>query len=241
MPTYAEILRWIKPDIEFHQHRYARGLADLLPDRCRWLDVGAGTKIQDGWLGPTESELASRASLLVGCDVVSDHLSRNPFLSAAVAADGRSLPFAPQSFDVVTANMVLEHLENPREVFAEIARVLAPRGLFVFVTPNHANPVIWAAASVFSQAARKTMATIVERRAAEHVFLTYYRANSTSAIGKQIAGLPLRLKCLDHFSTEPFIKSPWIITLVEAVWLRLIGQRPFKKLRTNLFGVIERV
>jgi SAM-dependent methyltransferase len=211
-----------------------------VPPNCRWLDIGAGTKIHDGWLEPTQDELASRAQLLIGCDVMAEHLRSNSFLTAAVSADAETLPFAAGSFDIVTANMVLEHLEHPRRVFQEIARVLAPGGRFVFVTPNHWNPVIRLASIALSRHVRKLVAPFLDGRAAEHVFITYYRANTTAAIQSHIAELPLRLERLDHFSTVPFLVSPWPATLVEAVWIRLIGARIFRGLRTNLFGELQR-
>lgn len=44
--------------------------------------------------------------------------------------------FAPQSFDVVTAWHVLEHVANPHAVVEEIRRILRPNGLMVFEVPN---------------------------------------------------------------------------------------------------------
>jgi SAM-dependent methyltransferase len=240
MPSYADVIRWLKPGIEFHQHRYARGLAESMPSGCRWLDVGAGTKIHDGWLAPSEGELAARAQVLVGCDMVTDHLARNQFLTAAVAADAGALPFVSDSFDIVTANMVLEHLQDPRRVFAEVARVLVPGGRFLFVTPNHANPAIWLASVVLSPRVRKAMASVVESRAEEHVFITHYRANSTNAIKLNVSGLPLRIRRLDHFSGEPFIRKPWIGTFVEGLWIKLLERESFAAFRTNLFGEMEK-
>jgi SAM-dependent methyltransferase len=240
MPSYSDVIRWVRPKIEFHQHRYARGLAEVIPSNCSWLDVGAGMKIHDGWLPPSESELAAKARLLIGCDVVTEHLARNRMLTAAVSGDAGALPFASESFDIVTANMVLEHLEDPRPIFSEIARVLVPGGRFIFVTPNHANPAIWLASIIFSRTVRKVMASAFEARPAEHVFITYYRTNSTRAIQRAIAGLPLRLRKLEHFSGEPFIRRPWIGTFIEALWLKLIGHRSLQTFRSNLFGEIEK-
>jgi SAM-dependent methyltransferase len=42
--------------------------------------------------------------------------------------DGGRIPFADGSFDVVFCKQVLEHVEDPRLVLAEVARVLAPGG-----------------------------------------------------------------------------------------------------------------
>ncbi len=134
----------VKPYVDYHQHRYARTLASVLRPESRWLDLGAGSRIHGGWLSPTPQELAvDQAGWLIGCDVQVEHLRLHPMLDSALVSLGESLPFRSDSFDVVSSNMVLEHLTDPFSVFTEIRRVLKPGGAFVFVTPNRSHPVIW--------------------------------------------------------------------------------------------------
>jgi ubiquinone/menaquinone biosynthesis C-methylase UbiE len=47
-----------------------------------------------------------------------------------VVADAQELPFPSDSFDVVLANHMLYHVADRPHAFAEISRVLAPRGAF---------------------------------------------------------------------------------------------------------------
>lgn len=49
-------------------------------------------------------------------------------------ADAFSLPFAAASFDAVIALRLVFHFKNLESFFREIARVLTPRGTFVFDT-----------------------------------------------------------------------------------------------------------
>jgi SAM-dependent methyltransferase len=44
--------------------------------------------------------------------------------------------FPDQSFDVVTLFHVMEHVTNPREVLAEVFRILRPNGAIVLQVPN---------------------------------------------------------------------------------------------------------
>ncbi len=44
--------------------------------------------------------------------------------------------FMDQSFDVITAWHVLEHIQNPRELISGVRRVLRPSGLLVVEVPN---------------------------------------------------------------------------------------------------------
>lgn len=46
------------------------------------------------------------------------------------AFDGETLPFADDAFDLVWCKQVLEHVDRPEPLFAEVARVLAPGGSF---------------------------------------------------------------------------------------------------------------
>jgi SAM-dependent methyltransferase len=45
-----------------------------------------------------------------------------------VTFDGRKLPFEDATFELVYCKQVLEHVEHPRELVGEVARVLAPGG-----------------------------------------------------------------------------------------------------------------
>src|SRR5271168_848705 len=45
-------------------------------------------------------------------------------------------PFAPASFDVITAFHVMEHLYEPREVLAKVSEWLRPGGVFYAMMPN---------------------------------------------------------------------------------------------------------
>lgn len=45
-----------------------------------------------------------------------------------VSFDGRRLPFGDAGFDLVYCKQVLEHVDHPRELIAEAARVLEPGG-----------------------------------------------------------------------------------------------------------------
>jgi 2-polyprenyl-3-methyl-5-hydroxy-6-metoxy-1,4-benzoquinol methylase len=58
--------------------------------------------------------------------------------------DVRSLPleenhFPPSSFNVVLASHLIEHLNNPATMVAEVHRILVPKGLFFVTTPNIAG------------------------------------------------------------------------------------------------------
>ncbi|HWE43864.1 MAG TPA: class I SAM-dependent methyltransferase [Gemmatimonadaceae bacterium] len=192
----------------FHQHRYAHELDRLVPRGGAWLDIGAGHKIHGGWKGPSSEELAGRAGYLAGCDIGEDVL-KHPHLHDRRVADAAHLPWADATFDLVSANMVVEHLSDPEAVFREVRRVLKPGGAFVFVTPNRNHPIIRTAAFLVPPALRRLYGIVFERRAAEDVFITEYRCNTVEEIARLSRATGLVPELIEAFVSEfPILPGP---------------------------------
>ena len=86
--------------------------------RPRLLDVGCGSADVTAALVRADPRV-----LAVGLDIKALHVQEAPPEVRPVVADVRALPFAPASFDVVTASLFLHHFDGP-----EVASVL--RALF---------------------------------------------------------------------------------------------------------------
>jgi len=99
------LARWLEEE--------GRGVAGL-----RVLDVGCGDK-------PYAPYFAAAAEY-VGVDVDNPH--------ADVQAAAESLPFPDASFDVVLCVQVLEHVDDPARVVAELRRVVKPGGRVLAAT-----------------------------------------------------------------------------------------------------------
>jgi len=56
-------------------------------------------------------------------------------------AVGEHLPFNDAAFDLIVSNTVLEHVQSPRMVISEMARVLKPGGLCWISVPNYLFPM----------------------------------------------------------------------------------------------------
>lgn len=115
--------RGFNPTWQRHVAAYAFA-AELLPDG-RLLDLGCG-------IGHSYHRLAPRET--VGLDLCAEALEgqdRKTFVG-----DMRDLPFGRGEFASVLAVQSLEHVPDPEQVLAEAARVLAPTGSAMFVTPN---------------------------------------------------------------------------------------------------------
>lgn len=127
------------------------------------------------------------ARIAVGLDPDLGSLTARPAGMPVMQGGGEHLPFADASFDMVVSVWVLEHLEAPETVFAEVARVLKPGGHFIFLTPNALNPLVFG--NRVGQVApwlQKQLVSNVYGRDGSDTFVVRYRANTSSRI-KEIA------------------------------------------------------
>lgn len=86
-----------------------------------------------------------RGTEIEGVDISPEAIARASALNLPNctfrAYDGTTLPFADDSFDLVMAIEVLEHVADKPRLIAEIRRVLRPAGRVFLTTPN---PRCWA-------------------------------------------------------------------------------------------------
>lgn len=109
-------------------------LAQLITPKSKVLDVGCG----GGFL---TNYLASMGHQVSGVDLSSKSLeiAKQGDATKKVVyqiADAKRLPYDNETFDVVSAMDILEHIENPAEAIREASRVLKPSGKFFFHTFN---------------------------------------------------------------------------------------------------------
>jgi SAM-dependent methyltransferase len=226
--------------LEYHQQRYARALEGSAFTGCRWLDLGAGARLHGGWGDHRPAVVANVARYIVGCDVVTSHLRRHPNLTFRISAIGEHLPFPDNSFDLVTANMVLEHLEHPALVFQEVARILAPNGRFIFVTPNRGHPAVLTMSILFHPRWRRWLALMAERRMDEHIFRTYYKANTPGRIQQLARTAGLRVHELERFCSYPMTSRIPVLRHLERAWIAATDLRWGASLRSNLIGQLSK-
>ncbi|OQA45285.1 MAG: Demethylrebeccamycin-D-glucose O-methyltransferase [Chloroflexi bacterium ADurb.Bin325] len=101
------------------------------------LDVGCGD-------GHFASIAYDRLPLDVGIDVMARDLpeaaARKGVYRQVMFASATELPFADGSFNTVVSNCVIEHIPDNAAVLREIARVLAPGGVFATTLPSEHYP-----------------------------------------------------------------------------------------------------
>ncbi len=231
--------RIIAPRLRYSQYLFEDELGVEVRPGIAWLDLGCGHQMLPPWRLEAEHKLVARAGRVVGLDYDGPSLYDHMSLTLLTRGDASRLPFPDRSFDLVTANMVVEHLADPDAQFREIRRVLRPGGRFLFHTPNLRGYYASISRLVPDPVKRKVIRTLQEREEKD-VFPTRYLANSAGRIEElgRATGFGIRRIRL-VVSSPQFLAVPPLV-FFELLWIRLLMTRPLRRFRTNIIAVLER-
>ena len=232
--------RRITPGLPYSQNVFEERLRGIVGGARAWLDLGCGHRLLPEWRGEAELDLIGRVPFVVGLDADEQAIRRHRSIRERAVGDIARLPFAPGSFDLVTANMVVEHLSDPAAQFAEVARVLSPGGRFVFHTPN-ADSYITRLVRVLPDPVKKTLARLSEGRPSEDVYPTFYRANDATTVEKMSAKAGLGLASIEFVPSGPAFHLVPPVLVLELVWIRQLQRRPgLARYRPTLICCLQR-
>jgi ubiquinone/menaquinone biosynthesis C-methylase UbiE len=234
------IARAIHLDLTHTQDRYAAALQQHVQPGARWLDVGCGHSIVPDWAMPPEEQerLVRRVAMLVGIDL-DEGIVRHPLLTHRVKAICGQLPFKDGSFDLVTANMVVEHVTDPDSFLSDVSRVLRPGGRFLFVTPNYLYPPLLAARLV-PDAPKKRIVSFLEHRKEEDIFPTHYRMNSPRAIEDHATKTGFQVEQLKLIGSTGSLNRLGPVSWIECLLLKGLETSFHGKLQPDILAVLAR-
>ena len=210
------------------QKTYLNRLRDRLRGDSRWLDLGCGRGAVPWWLRgklELEEDLKSLSGLIVGVDGDREALLENDFCHERILAGAGRLPFTDGSFDLVTSNMVFEHLPDPGPVLAEIARVLRPGGVLLAITPNSLD-IVSIAARAIPNALHPAIVSMFEKRSGSEAYPTYFRFNRPSRIEEiftQSEFESWKIELLEHPDVYGHIP---LVSRIERLWHRAAKRWP---------------
>lgn len=237
--AYAVMRAWLAPTLHNSQYEYRSALLDALGSGGRWLDLGCGHDFLPPWFGDEQRRLPIEKWQTVGVDLDADALRQHKGLTWRIHSDIERLPFRDQTFDLITANMVLEHVKNPPQLFAEVSRVLAAGGRFIVHTPN-AFGYTTALARLFPKNLLAPLAQLLLERDPADVYPTYYHANSAPLLEQAAAGSQLSLAALAHIHSSPqLIRVPPLMAL-EMGLIRLLERPRFTRYRACIIATFTK-
>jgi SAM-dependent methyltransferase len=100
----------------------------MLPAKGKFLEIGAGA----GWQAQTMQNHGYEVS---GIDLASSNYKADR-VWPVIEYDGKNIPFADNTFDIVFSSNTLEHIPHIYDFQKEILRVLKPDGIALHILPS---------------------------------------------------------------------------------------------------------
>lgn len=229
----------IVPDLKYSQELYEDVLTAVVGENINWLDLGCGHQLLPQWRFEQEKVLVGRAANITGIDFDFPSLTKHQTISNVIQGKIDSLPFMDDYFDVATANMVVEHLDNPGIQFSEINRVLKPGGIFIFHTPNEFGYFSRIRKAV-PEILVKRMAKMLDDRDSEDVFEVHYKANSREKVQALAEKTNFTVEKVKYISSDAVAALIPPVAVAELLWIKILMAKRFRRLRTNLIVILRK-
>jgi len=229
----------IVPNVKYAQTVYEEYLVKIIEKDSVWLDLGCGRRLLPEWRSSQEKILINQCKVLVGCDGDINSLNDNVSIKMKIMGDIESIPVRNEVFDIVSANMVLEHLKCPEKAIREIKRILKPGGIFIFHTPNRKGYVN-ILGDMIPNVFRKTLIVFLEGRREEDVFKTYYEVNTIQKIENIAFSTGMNIVELKMITSTAALAMLLPLSIIELIWIRVLSFEILKKYRTNIIGIMEK-
>lgn len=201
---------------EDHPYRlYEAEIERQLPDGGTLVDAGCGRH------GEVVRKFRDRAGHLVGVDLGDPAPDVAEVGLEYHKADMADTGLDAEIADVVISRAVIEHLVDPDEAFAEVARILKPGGAFVTLAPNlgdYVSLISW----MTPNALHPWIVKKTEGRDVADTFPAYYRANTRRSVTKYARRNGLEVESFAYLGQYPaaFLFNPvlfWFATGYEKV------------------------
>lgn len=242
LQTYWWLAKVITPGLRDSQYLYKETLESHVPQGGCWLELGCGHQIFPAWIRSSrqsELDLLNRTKITVGMDPDFDNIRDHATIRNKSVAMIEHLPFPDGSFDLLSANMVMEHLHDPVAALSEARRVLKAGGTLIFHTPNFRNYQVFLA-SLLPQFVKNRFVPLLEGRADKDVFPVAYKINTSRQI-HQIASLcgfrVVNIKIVNSTAaTAVFFPT----AALELLLMRLLEVKSLRDYRTNIVAVLQK-
>ncbi len=240
MTRSAEVTRW---SLAYYTTKLPEE-PDVYPVFLSEIDAAAraGANVLDLGCGGEFilQHLAGRVGRLAGLDVEKrDH----PYDELIVADLREPLPLADGSLDLVVCKFLFEHLREPERAAGEIARVLAPGGRTIVLTPDvryfpyAANFLL---SRLLPQGIRMRFVEHLTGRPSSDIYPVFYHCNTPRRLRKVFEDRGLAVRRLDTFSDFRAIAG-WKVLGIAGTWYEIVLNRLKRRgPRGFILGVFEK-
>ena len=168
-------------------------------------------------------------------------LRKHATIENLVRGDLSFLPFSDNEFDLVTANMVVEHLQDPMTQFREIYRVLKYNGVLIIHTPN-----LWGHKTIIARMIPEPLKPffiyLFTGRGESDTFQTFYKVNTIRSIDKVAMLIGFKKETIQMIQGGPMALSLVFppLYLLEALWIKVLLKRNLRKVQGNIIAVLRK-
>jgi len=237
---YYKAQKVIAPTLKYSQSFYEDTVKTYVKPNIKWLDLGCGHHILEIWRSEVEKKLVEMCDLVAGIDYDLNSLRKHKILRNKMRGDITDLPLKDDTFDLITANMVAEHLKSPEVQFREIRRILKPEGIVIFHTPNSIGYTSLLAKAVPFETLRDKIIYFIEGRESDDIFDTYFRLNTKGEIENLAHRSGYEVVSIRSLVSTPKLINLPFLCLFELLFIRMLMNKPFKAFRTNLIAVLRK-
>lgn len=196
------------------------------------LDAGCGK-------GGIITQVKNQVKEIIGVDNDATVFKSNQVVDNKIVASLDKIPLADNIIDTAVATFVIEHVDNPKDIFKEIFRILVPGGYFIFITTNICNPVIFFS-KLLPYSVHLFLREKLLHKSDEGTHETYYQANTYSKLeelSKQVGFKGCEVIKMGNPEYLAFSK----ITLLPAVYFeKLIDNEYLDFLKMYLVGIFQK-
>ncbi|MGI5825807.1 MAG: class I SAM-dependent methyltransferase [Patescibacteria group bacterium] len=204
----------------------------LVDSKTRILDIGCGH-------GDFMQDIYRKTSEVYGLDPDSRAIEKNQIIKKKTVGNAESLPYKENFFDMVVLAWVLEHLNAPERVFAEICRVLKPGGRVVFLTPNDNNYNVWLS-RLIADAFHDFLTRRLYGRQEHDTYKAVYRVNTPKQIDKILQANGFEKEQLILNGDPSYISFNKILFKLSCFIEKLLNIKAFSFAKVHLIGVYRK-
>lgn len=230
----------IAPHLRYSQYVYEEVLNKYVNPSVDWVEMGCGHSVLPSWRQVQEQQLIKNCKAIFGIDYDWESLKAHSTILRKLRGDITRLPFKNESFDLVTANMVVEHLDDPNRQFTEINRILRTKGIFLFHTPNAKGYGVLLSRLV-PEFLKGKLIHLVEGREEHDVFETHYAANTEESIKTLAQSNGFEVVESHLLMTDAIFAVFPPLAIIELMWIRLLMSEPMRAFRTNIIVALRKV
>jgi ubiquinone/menaquinone biosynthesis C-methylase UbiE len=218
---------------KFHNALYRGRMRKYRQPGQRLLDAGCGRylKVCKG---------LSDVARVVGIDLETTLETDNHGVPFGARGDLSSLCFSSSCFDMVMSRSVVEHSEDPPQVFREFSRVLRLGRKLVIITPNKCDYFSLIAAAT-PYLLHWALVSRIFQVPEDDVFQTLYRANTISSIQKALRSADFVQRELGTVNHCPaYLMLSRILFHLGILHEKLASLGRLRSLRGSILGVFEK-